>query len=409
MKLNALTNQFWVAVRGIGDGPGLSNERRKRLHLVNQVSAFTGIMTVGYFLFFLLSQLWLPTIISALAALTYAFVLYLNSQHKYRLATVILLFNGNFQISSIALLLGRDAGIHFFLIAAGMSPFLYYSLEKIKLPAMFSALSMLLYLIAEWHFAVFLPPMPLSAEVNQAIYMVTYLSCMTAVVFFSIYMYMGNMRSEQQLELERRRSEELLLNILPQAIATRLKDGETPIADQYDQASILFADLVGYTALADQLTTRESFSVLSDIFSYFDSVVAETGVEKVRTVGDGYYIVSGVPNSVEDHAQRIAKAALKMMEFRQHIRSPLVQGVQLRIGINSGPVVAGVIGSSKFQFDIWGDTVNTASRMESHGVPDKIQVSPSTYELIKDHFDLEYRGRMDIKGKDQMQTWFLRS
>ena len=229
---------------------------------------------------------------------------------------------------------------------------------------------------------------------------------MVSVVFFSIYMYTENMRSEEQLELERERSEVLLLNILPKLIATRLKDGETPIADHYEDVSILFVDLVGFTELAAKLNTKESFAVLSEVFNYFDTVVAECGVEKVRTVGDGYYVVSGVPESHPDHAHRLARAALKMMEFHQHC-SPLVQDVRLRTGISSGPVIAGVIGNTKFQFDIWGDTVNTASRMESLGVPDKIQISRATYELIKDDFACEARGRIEVKGKDQMATWFL--
>jgi len=368
---------------------------------------FTALMTVGYVAIFAVGQFLVPTIISIVAVLVYMHVIHLNGIRRYKIARVILLLNGNLQISSIAFLIGRDSGTHLFLFAAILSPFLYYSIEKIKVPLFFSGLSVLLYVLLEISFYMAEPIIKLEPIISKAIYITTYLCCMLAVVTFAVYMYVENMISEGRLEEERQRSEKLLLNILPETIAARLKNGETPIADSYHNVSVLFSDIVGFTAIASKLSAQEAFALLTEIFTYFDSVIESLGVEKVRTVGDGCYVVSGVPQEREDHAQALAAVALGMMDFKRSSSSPLVQNMELRIGISSGPLIAGVIGNSKFQFDLWGDTVNTASRMESQGKSGRIQISEATYELIKDDFECESRGMIPIKGKDEMHTWFL--
>jgi len=405
--LSTRARKLWYHYVNAGDVPALSNEERKRLHLTNQVAMFTALMTVGYVAIFAVGQFLVPTIISIVAVLVYMHVIHLNGIRRYKIARVILLLNGNLQISSIAFLIGRDSGTHLFLFAAILSPFLYYSIEKIKVPLFFSGLSVLLYVLLEISFYMAEPIIKLEPIISKAIYITTYLCCMLAVVTFAVYMYVENMISEGRLEEERQRSEKLLLNILPETIAARLKNGETPIADSYHNVSVLFSDIVGFTAIASKLSAQEAFALLTEIFTYFDSVIESLGVEKVRTVGDGCYVVSGVPQAREDHAQALAAVALGMMDFKRSSSSPLVQNMELRIGISSGPLIAGVIGNSKFQFDLWGDTVNTASRMESQGKSGRIQISEATYELIKDDFECESRGMIPIKGKDEMHTWFL--
>jgi len=405
--LSTHARKLWYHYVNAGDVPALSNEERKRLHLTNQVAMFTALMTVGYVAIFAVGQFLVPTIISIVAVLVYMHVIHLNGIRRYKIARVILLLNGNLQISSIAFLIGRDSGTHLFLFAAILSPFLYYSIEKIKVPLFFSGLSVLLYVLLEISFYMAEPIIKLEPIISKAIYITTYLCCMLAVVTFAVYMYVENMISEGRLEEERQRSEKLLLNILPETIAARLKNGETPIADSYHNVSVLFSDIVGFTAIASKLSAQEAFALLTEIFTYFDSVIESLGVEKVRTVGDGCYVVSGVPQAREDHAQALAAVALGMMDFKRSSSSPLVQNMELRIGISSGPLIAGVIGNSKFQFDLWGDTVNTASRMESQGKSGRIQISEATYELIKDDFECESRGMIPIKGKDEMHTWFL--
>jgi guanylate cyclase len=209
------------------------------------------------------------------------------------------------------------------------------------------------------------------------------------------------------LRLEQERSESLLLNVLPKEVAERLKEGNQVIADYYDSASVLFADLVGFTPLTAELTPREMVEVLNEVYSRFDSLVEELGVEKIRTIGDNYMVAAGLPRPRKDHAQALARLALAMNAYLAS--RPAVGGRRLsfRIGINSGAVVAGVIGARKFHYDVWGDSVNIASRMESQGTPGKIQVARGTYELIKEEFLCEPHGWIEVKGKGSMEIWFL--
>lgn len=209
------------------------------------------------------------------------------------------------------------------------------------------------------------------------------------------------------LTLEREKSESLLLNILPKQIADILKKEERVIADHYDGASILFADLVGFTPMSAQMTPTEMIEMLNQIYSHIDSLAEKYDVEKIRTIGDNYMVASGVPSTRPDHAQALANMALDILAYTKKLPTQNGHAISFRIGINSGPLIAGVIGQKKFHYDVWGDTVNTASRMESHGEPGKIQVTKSTYKLVMNEFVFEARGKIDVKGKGEMETWFL--
>ena len=209
------------------------------------------------------------------------------------------------------------------------------------------------------------------------------------------------------LRIEQDRSETLLLNILPRSIADRLKTDTTTIADQFAAASILFADVVDFTPLSARLEPSEVVGILDNLFTHFDLLAERYGVEKIKTIGDCYMVAAGVPSPRPDHARVMALMALDM---REAVRSPEAVGhlgLEIRIGISSGPVVAGVIGTKRFLYDLWGDAVNMASRMESHGTPGQIQVTQATFELLSDEFRLEPRGTMPIKGKGDVETWYL--
>ena len=207
------------------------------------------------------------------------------------------------------------------------------------------------------------------------------------------------------LAAERERSERLLLNVLPASIVERLKREDGIIADRFAEISVLFADLAGFTPTAERLPPEEVVSLLDGIFSEFDELVLEHGLEKIKTIGDGYMVAGGTPVFVKDHAERIADLALAMQQAVGASSSGSALG--LRIGIDTGPVVAGVIGRSRFGYDLWGDTVNTASRMESHALPGTIQVTERTRDLLADRFELERRDEVDVKGKGVMTTYFL--
>ena len=225
----------------------------------------------------------------------------------------------------------------------------------------------------------------------------------TGVVTMAVMIYFVHQRDRYQ-----RRSDNLLHAILPDQIAAQLKDEPGTIADDVPSASVLFADVVGFTPMSASMSPSELVGVLDELFTVFDGLVNQLALEKIKTVGDAYMVAAGVPRARTDHADAIAELALRI---RDHVAANPIKGrrISLRIGISSGPLTAGVIGTQKFSYDLWGDTVNTASRMESEGIPGSIQISPTSYELIKDAFVCEPRGQIEVKGKNTMQTYLLLS
>ncbi len=215
-------------------------------------------------------------------------------------------------------------------------------------------------------------------------------------------------RSLSQLTLEQEKSEKLLLNILPATIADRLKRHPTSIADSFSSATVLFADIVGFTELSSRLSPQDLVQCLNQVFSRFDNLAERYGLEKIKTIGDAYMVVGGLPNASDNHAESIVEMALAMQGELDEINRSLNHNLNIRIGINTGPVVAGVIGIRKFIYDLWGDAVNVASRMESHGEPGAIHISEATYELIKGKYVCESRGQIYIKGKGEMHTYWVK-
>lgn len=215
-------------------------------------------------------------------------------------------------------------------------------------------------------------------------------------------------RIEAALTLEREKSEKLLLNILPQPIAEQLKQGLGAIANQFDEATILFADIVGFTRLSSQLSATELVQLLNQLFSKYDGLADSYRLEKIKTIGDAYMVVGGIPTPRPDHAEAIAHMALDMLHETALFSEQQGYPIQIRIGINTGPVIAGVIGIKKFIYDLWGDAVNVASRMESFGVAGGIQITEATFQRIQNQFQLERRGMIEIKGKGVMSTYWLK-
>jgi guanylate cyclase len=231
----------------------------------------------------------------------------------------------------------------------------------------------------------------------------------TASIAFTLLAIFADQRNAALLALraEQERSEALLVNILPRQIADRLKAASETIADHFVAASVLFADVVDFTPLSQRLAPADVVGVLDQLFSRFDALVERHGLEKIKTIGDCYMAAAGVPEPGPDHARKAALLALDMRDMVATWEVAGLPGLELRIGINSGPVIAGVIGTKRFLYDLWGDAVNTASRMESHGVPGEIQITRATYELVRDEFDCRPRGTISVKGKGEMETWYL--
>ena len=210
------------------------------------------------------------------------------------------------------------------------------------------------------------------------------------------------------IERERQKSEKLLLNILPASIAERLKAGENVISDFFPEATVMFADLAGFTKMSAKLASPEKLVIiLNDIFTEFDMVANKYGLEKIKTIGDCYMVAGGIPVTSADHTERVGYASIDMLRVFTEIKANWNMDFGIRIGMHVGSIVAGVIGQNKFVYDLWGDTVNTASRMESHGVPGRINCSQEIYNKLKDKFVFEDRGEMEVKGKGIMHMFFL--
>ncbi|MCC6299724.1 MAG: adenylate/guanylate cyclase domain-containing protein [Anaerolineales bacterium] len=250
------------------------------------------------------------------------------------------------------------------------------------------------------------PYMPVANNLSVALvffFFVINLVGVSSIVFLMVSYFVGQKNMFQQ------KSETLLLNILPKEIAAILKNESRTIADDYEEASVLFADMVGFTPLSAELPPVQMVELLNEAFSFFDSLLDKYNVEKIRTIGDSYMVASGLPRRRADHAQALVRMALEMRDYISTHTFQNGRRVSFRIGINSGSMIAGVIGRRKFVYDVWGDAVNVASRMESHGLGGTIQITQATYELIKDDFICEPRGAVNVKGKGEMEVWLVKS
>jgi guanylate cyclase len=266
---------------------------------------------------------------------------------------------------------------------------------------------------AFWWFIAYLVSLVLAVVLPESISSIydvepgTPATIVSVLVSAAIFVYAGMAYFVRQRDRFQKESDDLLHNILPNEIATRLKTDTSMIADDFPNASVLFADVVGFTPMSANMTPPQLVGLLNSVFSKFDEFVEELSLEKIKTVGDEYMVAAGVPTPRLDHAVPIADLALRI---RDHMAENEFDGHRLtmRIGIHSGPVVAGIIGTHKFSYDLWGDTVNTASRMESEGIPGQIQVSPATYEVLAGNgYLFEPRGVISVKGKGDMETWLL--
>jgi class 3 adenylate cyclase len=231
----------------------------------------------------------------------------------------------------------------------------------------------------------------------NVVFFVLNIGTVSGVIYFLLRYFMRG------LALERERSEALLLNVLPASTARRLKAGEEPIADRFDEVAVLFADVVDFTPISEALTPDETVEMLDRLFTSFDALADRLGLEKIKTIGDAYMAVSGLSGSGESPTESAVAMALGMLDEAARMKDP----IRLRVGLDIGPATAGVIGKRKFAYDLWGDTVNTASRMESHGVPGRVQVTERAFQRLRDRYRFEPRGAIEVKGKGIMSPYLL--
>lgn len=304
-------------------------------------------------------------------------------------------------------LVGADAGVAMQFLVAAAIMVVILGAEHPLIGAALAALAALLAIALEM-------TVPADTGVYPRAYVLASLVANvvgSSVILFAIMFYTVReaARAEAAAENEHQRTESLLASILPEAVAERLKlaPGST-VVDRYDEASVLFADMADFTARAGEVRPEDLVACLNRVFGEFDRLVARHGLEKIKTSGDAYMVVSGVPRPRPDHAEILADFAIEMRDMARTLPNSQGQPTTIRIGMASGPVVAGVIGKSKMFYDVWGDTVNMASRMESTGPRGQIQVSAASYELLRDKFDLDEVGLLEIKGKGPVAAWLLR-
>ena len=305
----------------------------------------------------------------------------------------------------LCLELGTGSGLCFYFLAAPALAILFFGTDRVSVAAGW-AIGGVVLIVALHALAPESTGLLRSSELFYGGFIPTVAASATVLFGIVLYAVRQMVKAEATAEREHARSELLLSQIMPASVAERLKKGGT-VADRYDDASILFADMAGFTARAAELTPEELVRFLDEVFTRFDKLVNKHGLEKIKTTGDSYMVVGGVPQSREDHAEAIATFALDLMDEGTRVVDAMGRGVSVRIGIATGPVVAGVVGREKFFYDVWGDAVNTASRMESTGQPGRIQVAPATYQRLRNSFEFEERGMIDVRGKGAMRTWFL--
>jgi class 3 adenylate cyclase len=258
------------------------------------------------------------------------------------------------------------------------------------------------YILGPLGYAVF----QLSAETRQPLTVLG--DAVSNTAMFAAVLVLGEaVRSRRALAAEQQRSERLLLNVLPAPIAARLKAGEAVIADAFPEVTVMFADLVDFTRRSRQVRPAQVVAALNELFTAFDRLTQAKGLEKIKTIGDAYMVAGGLPQPRLDHAEAVAELALAMQAEVARRTDPSGQPLAVRIGIDTGPVEAGVIGTTKFSYDLWGDTVNTASRMESHGVPGCIQVTERVYQRLRGGYRLQRRGPIPVRGMGELVTYFL--
>jgi adenylate cyclase len=343
---------------------------------------------------------------TALVALAYASTPLL---HRFGplAAPLVLVGVGYTFIFWVSSIVGTDGGTYFFYSTAAALGILLLGAERaflsVVLGAVAAGLIILLHIVVPRNTGV-VPARSLFSG-TFVINVLSSSALLYGIIFYSVRQFS---RAEERAEREYERSERLLINILPTRVAERLKDSaDSLIADSYPEASIMFTDMAGFTARASDTAPEELVRFLNAVYTRIDSLVERHGLEKIKTTGDAYMVVSGVPEALPNHAGAVANLSLDIRDVLTGLVDPSGRAVPVRIGIASGPVVAGVIGTRKFFYDVWGDAVNVASRMESTGVIGKIQVSQDIYERLSGEFLLESRGVIDVKGKGEMQTWFL--
>jgi class 3 adenylate cyclase len=401
-----MLKKYYHKIVELGITNKLSETNKRQVRSTNIATIMSVLFLISWIPFaFILQDTPIPNFINLLGVLFFLPVFLFNKSGKRALAAIWLILTSYFYIILNLLLYGYESGVPLIFVVLIPIPFLTIPHQRRIL-----SFSLSLIVCITWicivSFKSHFPPNLEGADYVDTLQVNTiFIALLLLIMFFN---FSGTIsRAEASLQLEREKSDSLLHNILPHFIAKRLKEKQGIIADGIPMASVLFADLVGFTKLSEKLSPQHLVNQLNEVFSKFDRLTEKYRLEKIKTIGDAYMVSGGLHENKNEHLTRMTDMALEMLEFISVRNKKAKYKFEIRVGIHIGPVVAGVIGIKKFAYDIWGDTVNLASRMESHGVPGRIHVSEQVKVMLDKKFDFELRGEIEIKGKGPINTYFL--
>lgn len=412
LSLAARGRQLIIRLSRLGIPEDMPPEDAKHVQLINQIALVAmSVLLIFAPLEFALdhpaSRLWacVELVTAALLIIPMA----LNSMGRHWLATTVACLIGVAATSVGTVIVGAALGVKYYLMFFALVPFVAYPRRHLASAVCISALALgsLLGLFWLTDGAPWVGP-PWTPDKSKLSILGSLLGVFCLVATLGYYTRGTTHRAEDAAAREREASEELLLNILPGPIAARLKRERQVIADRHEEVTVLFADIVGFTPMSKALGPDEVVMFLNVVFSELDKLADKHGLEKIKTIGDAYMVAGGLPTPKPDNAEAVAAFALDTLQAVAGLQTPGGFRLGVRMGMNTGPAVAGVIGQRKFSYDLWGDTVNTASRMESHGNGGEIQVTRACFEKLHHKFHLVPRGLIDIKGKGAMETWWLK-
>jgi adenylate cyclase len=381
-------------------------EEQKHVILINSISIFLiFFMIISLLVFNLLLHLPEAIYLTLIYLFLMPLTLYFNQKGKINFARYYLLILSLFFIIFLTIIFGSNSNGHFFLLTIILINFFAFPSKKSKDIFIFNSIILFVFFNFEFlpyfsHSLIHIEYPRILKNANVSLFSILFTA-------FCYYIYSTFRKSENSLKLEHNKSQNLLLNIFPASVIHKLKENPETIADSHAECTVLFSDIVGFTELSRKLTATELVNLLNNIFSIFDDLIEKYGLEKIKTIGDAYMVAGGLPEPDPDHAKKIAYFALEMIELLKIQSEKIGIILELRIGIHSGNAVAGVIGKKKFIYDLWGESVNTASRMESSGIPGAIQVSESTYFLLKDEFYFSERKNVHLKGIGVVNSYIL--
>lgn len=383
----------------------------KHIILINGLSlVILAFMSINLPLLILLERIPLPFAIPAsVFGLSLIYVLSLNARGKTRKARIVFVALSFAVMVFNSIATKGEAHFHLFLLTEMLAVFFIFPSNEGRLMYPTAIVIFLTFIAFQLIPDSWLASLSfVQHDIDFKSQQIAVTTSVAILLFaFSFYIQRTFRTADRILAAEKEKSERLLLNILPAPIVAQLKERPDTIARRFDQCTVLFSDIVGFTSLARTMSAVEVVSLLNEVFSAFDDLADRHGLEKIKTIGDAYMVVGGLPEPDPEHAEKVARFALDMLEVVRQYRDKTELPLELRIGINSGDAVAGVIGKRKFIYDLWGDSVNTASRMESHGLPGQIQVTESTYSLIKTKFQFEDRGLIEVKGLGSIRSFIL--